>query len=513
MSLDDHDTPFGEEPEAESEPHARAAEQAFLGAVLTSPIVLDSVHEHLDGADFYEPRHETIWHAILDLHRAGIPPDAVTVGSRLMQTGAISRVGGAPYLHTLVATCPNPAIATTYATHVQQAARARAAANLGRKITHLASSAGPDSLATALSEGVQLLEQLAERVGPSSRRAALDDLFLTRSQLSDLPQVRQLIDGVVPRDAYGILRGRDHTFKTFIALDWALSIATGRTWQGHHVAQPGRVLYVVGEGVYGIEARIVAWEKAWGLTIPDDHFTTRRAALNFHRPGDDYQHLLQHTERAGYDLIVIDTLRRISGAADGNGPEMGPVIDNIDRLRRATNDGSVLVLAHTDKGDNDSRGFSGIEDDADFIWHAKRHDNTPNLRLEHKKNKNGPEGSTIELRASACHGSLVLEGTTPAPSSEAVFTENHTRITRTLRETFPDGATPSQIHEDSAVAKSSLYRTLADLQRKGHIVNTATPKRPFWVLSSALQLIEDESEIPTPPETNDSPRLTDPDTP
>src|SRR5271166_6366919 len=42
-------------------------------------------------------------------------------------------------------------------------------------------------------------------------------------QLDELPAPEPLIEGVLSRHAYGIICGRDATFKTFIALDWALS--------------------------------------------------------------------------------------------------------------------------------------------------------------------------------------------------------------------------------------------------------------------------------------------------
>ena len=107
-------------------------------------------------------------------------------------------------------------------------------------------------------------------------------------------------------------------------------------------------------------------------------FTVRTAALNMHHPGPAFDHLLEHVTAGGYGLVIVDTLRRVSGAADGNSCEMGARRSTTStESSRPPTDGTVLAVAHTDKGDNDSRGYSGIEDDADVVWAAKRDEMLP----------------------------------------------------------------------------------------------------------------------------------------
>lgn len=318
--------------------------------------------------------------------------------------------------------------------------------------------------------------------GPGPTPRAYADLYLDRAQLDTLPTLRQLIDRVIPRHAYGLIIGRDGTFKSFVALDWACSLATGRPWQGRAV-DPVRVLYIAGEGAYGIASRVTAWEQTWGRTVDPTMLTVRSAALNLHRPGPDFDHLLEHVATGDYGLVIIDTLRRVSGAADGNGSEMGPVIDNIDQIRRATLDGSVFVIAHTGKSDIDARGFSGIEDDADVVWKAKREDGN-RLDLENTKSKDGPDGHTFHLHAREAHGSLILE---EAGATVPVATESQVRLLDTMRTSFPTGGYSGQIHEASGIPKSTYYRVIASLLESGHLVNTGTKHRPFYELPPNLQ--------------------------
>ncbi|UYM05461.1 AAA family ATPase [Solicola gregarius] len=324
---------------------------------------------------------------------------------------------------------------------------------------------------------------------PDEDEAKFDAEFLQRDELDDLPEAEPLIEGIIPRHAYGILRGRDGTYKSFVALDWALCLATGRPWQGRYVEQVP-VLYIAGEGAYGLASRVTAWEQANDLKVDTEWFVVRRSALNLHKPGPAFDHLLAHVEDGNYGLVIVDTLRRVAGAADGNGSEMGAVVDNLDRIKRATDEGSALALAHTDKGDNDTRGYSGIEDDADFVWHAKRDE--ANLELTNTKMKDGPDGVTVHLRTSSVAGSLVLVGSDGIDTSKT--TESQLTLLDTLRNTFPDGAHTSPLMKASGLPERTYYRAIAELRDAGHVTNTGTKQRPFH------ELVRSEDCHPLPSE-------------
>ena len=64
----------------------------------------------------------------------------------------------------------------------------------------------------------------ADSFDPDLEVDNLDAEFLLGDQLDELPAPESLIDGVLTRHAYGILRGRDASFKSFITLDWALCL-------------------------------------------------------------------------------------------------------------------------------------------------------------------------------------------------------------------------------------------------------------------------------------------------
>ena len=90
-------------------PADREAEQGVLGAMLLSPHTVMEVIEELEPEDFYYPAHTLIYRAMLDLYSEGKDVDAVILASQLDRFNNLERVGGAPYLHTLLATVPTAA--------------------------------------------------------------------------------------------------------------------------------------------------------------------------------------------------------------------------------------------------------------------------------------------------------------------------------------------------------------------------------------------------------------------
>src|SRR5690606_17996006 len=102
--------PFDRQP-----PQDIAAEQSVLGGMLLSKDAIADVLEVLRPSDFYRPAHQAIYDAILDLYSRGEPADPITISAELERRGELARVGGAPYLHTLIATVPTAANAAYYA--------------------------------------------------------------------------------------------------------------------------------------------------------------------------------------------------------------------------------------------------------------------------------------------------------------------------------------------------------------------------------------------------------------
>jgi replicative DNA helicase len=118
-------------------PQAIEAEQSVLGAMMLSKDAIADVVEVLRPGDFYRPAHQLIYDAVLDLYARGEPADAITVSAELTRAGQLARVGGAPYLHTLLAGVPTAANAGFYAEIVAERAILRRLVTAGTRIVQM----------------------------------------------------------------------------------------------------------------------------------------------------------------------------------------------------------------------------------------------------------------------------------------------------------------------------------------------------------------------------------------
>src|ERR1700743_2360573 len=121
-------------------PHDVAAEQCVLGGMLLSKDAISDVIEVIRPTDHYRPAHQLVHEAILDLYARGEPGDPITVAhqptrpSELTRRGELTLIGGAPYLHTLIASVPPAANAGYYARIVRERAILRRLVEAGTPV-------------------------------------------------------------------------------------------------------------------------------------------------------------------------------------------------------------------------------------------------------------------------------------------------------------------------------------------------------------------------------------------
>ena len=118
-------------------PQSIEAEQSVLGAMMLSKDAIADVVEIVRPGDFYRPAHQLIYDSVLDLYGRGEPADAVTVSAELTRNGQLVRVGGAPYLHTLINLVPTAANAGYYAQIVAERATLRRLVVAGTRIVQM----------------------------------------------------------------------------------------------------------------------------------------------------------------------------------------------------------------------------------------------------------------------------------------------------------------------------------------------------------------------------------------
>jgi hypothetical protein len=165
--------------------------------------------------------------------------------------------------------------------------------------------------------------------------------------------------------------------KSFLALDMALSVATGTKFLGHFDVAEGGVLYLYGEGWPGLGHRLRAWSQARSTSPSRIAFTPCRfdltnlsAARTVIETG--YRQLADRPS-----LVVIDTLTRYAGGRDTDrNQDMALLVGGIDLIRQAVPGGAAtLTVHHTGWGDTArERGGAAFRDSLDASLAVKRVD-------------------------------------------------------------------------------------------------------------------------------------------
>jgi replicative DNA helicase len=134
------------------EPHDTAAEQAVLGAMMLSAAAAEQCRQVLVPLDFYKPAHQVVCEALLAMMREGQCPDAVTVAAWLgehvnevSKRTELDMIGGAPELHTLIASVPVAANALHYARIVRGHAVMRRLREATRRVFQMTSGSDVDA--------------------------------------------------------------------------------------------------------------------------------------------------------------------------------------------------------------------------------------------------------------------------------------------------------------------------------------------------------------------------------
>ena len=119
-------------------PQDITAEKSLLGAIMISDNVFSEILTILKPTDFYEPRHATIYKAMMSLYDQHKPIDLITMTAELKSQKSLKDVGGAPYLTELTNFVSTASHAKAYADIIQKAAVRRKLIKAGSIISEKA---------------------------------------------------------------------------------------------------------------------------------------------------------------------------------------------------------------------------------------------------------------------------------------------------------------------------------------------------------------------------------------
>lgn len=303
-------------------------------------------------------------------------------------------------------------------------------------------------------------------------------------ELEALPEPAWLIDGVMPQGALAELYGKPGVGKSFLALDWALSIAAGKPWQGRTVSQ-GHVIYVSAEGGSGLKKRVAAWRAEHpGADVRQIRFLMQPVNI---LKEDEVEALIVAIRQTGLDpvLVIIDTLARCFGERDENAAkDMNVFVRGMDRIKSAFSDVTVLVIHHSGKDSTrGDRGSTALRGAADIVLELTATKGGRSLVLECEKQKdwerfdkialslhvvplNNGESSCVIVPFKVTPGPLGVEGN----GSDA-------KALKALRTKGLAGATYSEWRDASQLPKSTFKNARGRLVKAGQVQYDKERKR------------------------------------
>ena len=197
-----------------------------------------------------------------------------------------------------------------------------------------------------------------------------------------------LIKGLLDRSSYTEVFGAPGQGKTFIAMDMAYHVASGRPWMGRKVQQ-GLALYLAYEGTGGLRNRAQALVQHYGTSDVPFYFTV--ADFNLREPdGRRALGAVLDGLPAKPALIVIDTLAHALCGGDENSAQDVSMFNRaIQSLIEATG-ATVMIIHHSGKDKTrGARGSSALQGAIDseicvdnhVLWPTKQRESSTDIQV------------------------------------------------------------------------------------------------------------------------------------
>jgi AAA domain len=206
-------------------------------------------------------------------------------------------------------------------------------------------------------------------------RLTLKEFIFVKASELEISSPKWIVEDYLEENSLAEIFGDPASGKTFIALDLAASIATGKSWMGKEVKK-GAVFYIAGEGHNGLSRRLKAWSEYHELVVEDLYISKQPAQFMDESHAKIVAEAIQSLSLTHGKpvLIVIDTLARNFGGGDENKTQdMNKFIFSIDVHIRIPFSCCVLIIHHTGHSDKDrARGAMALKGALDAEYCVKK---------------------------------------------------------------------------------------------------------------------------------------------
>jgi hypothetical protein len=239
-------------------------------------------------------------------------------------------------------------------------------------------------------QGIDAVKEQIERVAlPAIDKLAFE---FSRADSLELTEIKWVVDDYIEADSLAQVFGDPGGGKSFVAIDLACCVATGKPWHGHDVKQ-GSVFYIAGEGHNGLARRLKAWQIGNGTSLAGvPLYKSHRAAQLYDATEAAVvaEAIKELSAEANCipSMIVIDTLARNHGGDENSTQDMNAFIQHLDVYLRQPWKCCVMVVHHSGVADKDrSRGSTALKGALDAEYKCQLDSGTKTIAFESKKMK------------------------------------------------------------------------------------------------------------------------------
>jgi len=302
------------------------------------------------------------------------------------------------------------------------------------------------------------------------------------------PEPEWLVEPLLAEGSIAALIGIPASFKSFIAVEFALSIAAGRPAYSHPVRQ-GPVVYVAAEGTKSFARRLRGWAEGRDAPVPDRFYLLSQAVL-FLDEGDvdDLEAAIAALDERPR-LVVIDTLARaMTGGDENSARDMGMLIAGAERLRV---DGTSVLLVHHLNRQGGIRGSSALTGALDTLVEAKR--GGERVTLVCRKQQDAEEFAPITLASRVIDlrdgGTSLLLDAVATASARAGVTDAMGAAYAALQEAGAEGLTAKEWEaacEGRKVRHTTFYTALKALEERGFVAKIGPARGGRYTVARPL---------------------------
>lgn len=425
------------------------AEQIVLGSLLLDKNAITKVVDILEPKDFYNPAHEKIYSAILELFEKHKPIDILSVTNRLKEKKILADVGGSSYLAELTNLITTTSHVDYYAQLVREKRVLRDLINVSAEITEAAFDSNQE-FETFIDEIEQKILAISQKSLPQNFVHIKDELVSAYERIEKLHQRKGLLRGLstgftdldnilsgLQKSDFIVIGARPSVGKTSFALDIARNVAIKEGVPvGIFSLEMSREQVV--DRLIAAQAEVDLWKLRTGRITDEIEFQMIQKALDDlsnapifidDTPSPNILQMRSMARRLqierGLGLIIVDYLQLIASRHSSSQTSMVQQVTEISRgLKGLARELNVPLIAisqlsrSVDKRDNripqlsDLRESGSIEQDADVVILMYRKEN-PDLSIEEQnitefkiaKHRNGPTG-VIQLKFDAYKASF-----------------------------------------------------------------------------------------------------------